>query len=173
MEATLVRLLATSAPPATLLIRMMVGGVFLSEGIQKLIDPAALGAGRFAKIGIPWPDALGPTVAGFEIACGALVLAGLLTRLAAVPLAVTMVVAIVSTKLPVLLGQPFWGFSLRQLPFYGFWAMAHEARTDWAMLLGSMFLLWVGAGPWSIDVTLHARRTFRTPAPGPPPARGR
>jgi uncharacterized membrane protein YphA (DoxX/SURF4 family) len=150
------RLLASDAPPATLLIRLAVGGVFLSEGIQKLLDPAALGAGRFAKIGIPWPELTGPLVAGFEVVCGVLVLAGLLTRLAAVPLIATMAVAIVSTKVPILLGHGFSGFSLSQQGSYGFRAMAHEARTDWAMLLGALFLLWVGAGPWSVDAMLRS-----------------
>jgi uncharacterized membrane protein YphA (DoxX/SURF4 family) len=50
------KLLTTNAPPATVLVRLIVGAVFLSEGIQKFLFPAALGAGRFAKIGIPWPD---------------------------------------------------------------------------------------------------------------------
>jgi len=154
MKRSLERLLSSSAPAATILIRLTVGAVFLSEGIQKFLDPAALGAGRFARIGIPWPEVTGPMVGGIEILCGTLVLAGLLTRLAAAPLATTMVVAIVSTKLPILLGHGFWGFGLRQLPSYGFWAMAHHGRTDWAMLLGSLFLIWVGAGPWSLDALI-------------------
>lgn len=105
------RMLQSHAPPATILIRVMVGGVFLSEGIQNFLEPAARGAGRFAKIGIPWPDVLGPFVGGMEILCGVLVLAGLATRLAAIPL---MAVAIVSTKIPILLGRGFWGLNLRE-----------------------------------------------------------
>ena len=165
MNRALDRLLRSTAPAATILIRLSVGAVFLSEGIQKFLDAATRGAGRFAKIGIPFPDAMGPFVGGVEILCGALVLAGLLTRLAAAPLVATMVVALVSTKLPILLGHGFWGFSLRQLPEYGFWAMAHEARTDWAMLLGALYLLRVGAGPWSLDALVRVRRGVRTPAP--------
>jgi hypothetical protein len=46
---------------------------------------------------------------------------------------------------------------LRQLPYYGFWGMAHEARTDWAMLLGSISLLVVGAGAWSLDARLMSK----------------
>jgi len=87
-----------------------------------------------------------------------LLLAGLATRLAAVPLIINMVVAIVSTKIPILLGYGFWGFSLRQLSSYGFWSMAHEARTDFAMLLGSIFLLIAGAGPWSLDGEIERRK---------------
>ena len=145
------RILQSQAPAATLLIRAMVGAVFLSEGLQKFLSPATRGAGRFVKIGIPFPEMMGPFVGGVEILCGMLVLAGLMTRVAAVPLAITMGVAIVSTKTPILLGYGFWGFSLKSLSSYGFFTMAHEARTDFAMLLGSLFLLIVGSGPWSLD----------------------
>jgi putative oxidoreductase len=145
------RLIRSDAPRSAALIRLMVGGVFLSEGIQKFLEPTLQGAGRFARIGIPWPEATGPFVGVVEIVCGTLILAGLLTRLAAIPLIIDMAVAIVATKIPILLGQGFWGFSLRELSSYGFWSMAHEARTDFAMLLGSIFLLIVGAGPWSLD----------------------
>lgn len=157
MNARLLTLVTTHAPPATLLIRIMVGAVFLSEGIQKFLYPASVGAGRFAKIGIPAPELMGPFVGVVEIMCGALVLVGLLTRLAAIPLLGVMTVAIVSTKIPILVGEAFWGFSIRKLPEYGFWSMAHEARTDLAMLLGSMFLVIVGAGPRSIDQRLACR----------------
>jgi uncharacterized membrane protein YphA (DoxX/SURF4 family) len=145
------RLTQSHAPAATVLIRAMVGGVFVSEGIQKFLDPATRGTGRFVNIGIPSPEVMGPFVGGIEIVCGALVLAGLLTRLAAVPLVATMLVAIVSTKIPILLGHGYWGFSLKSLSSYGFFSMAHEARTDFTMLLGSLFLLIVGSGPWALD----------------------
>jgi uncharacterized membrane protein YphA (DoxX/SURF4 family) len=101
---------------------------------------------------------MGPFVGVVEIACGALILIGLLTRFAAVPLIINMLVAIVSTKIPILLGHGFWGFSLRTLPYYGFWGMSHEARTDFAMLLCSIFLLIVGGGLWSIDARLSSDR---------------
>lgn len=151
------RIIRSDAPAATILIRTMVGAVFLSEGIQKFLEPATRGAGRFVKIGIPSPDVMGPLVGGVEIVCGSLVLIGLMTRLAAVPLIVTMLVAILTTKLPILLGHGFWGFSLGSLSSYGFFSMAHEARTDFAMLLGSLFLLRVGSGPWALDQRLRLR----------------
>jgi putative oxidoreductase len=141
----------TQAPPATLLVRLMVGAVFFFEGIQKFIYPAELGAGRFAKIGIPAPEVLGPFVGGVETICGALVIIGLLTRLAAIPLLINISVAIVSTKIPMLLGHGFWTFTLAKLPRYGFLSMLHEARTDFSMWLGLVFLLIVGAGRWSLD----------------------
>jgi uncharacterized membrane protein YphA (DoxX/SURF4 family) len=132
------RIISTSAPGAVVLIRLVVGAVFLSEGIQKFLFPADLGVGRFAKIGIPSPAFTASFVGGCEIVCGALILVGFLTRLAVIPLIIDMLVAISTTKIPILLKG-------------GFWAMAHEARVDYAMLLGSLFLLIVGGGAWSID----------------------
>jgi uncharacterized membrane protein YphA (DoxX/SURF4 family) len=129
---------ATNAPMAVILIRLMVGVVFLSEGIQKFLFPGEQGVGRFIKIGIPAPQVMAPLVGAFEIACGTLVVVGLLTRLAVIPLIIIMLVAICATKIPIFLSK-------------GFWAMAHEARTDWSMLLGLIFLLIVGAGLWSVD----------------------
>jgi len=137
-------LLSTQAPAAVVLIRLMVGAVFLSEGIQKFLIPEQVGAGRFAKIGLPAPEFLAPFVGSFEIVCGALVLAGLLTRVAVIPLIAIMLTAIATTKLPILQNE-------------GFWKAAHESRTDWSMLLGSIFLLIQGAGPWSLDAGLARR----------------
>jgi len=153
--------MTTTAPAPVILIRIAVGAVFLSEGIQKFLFPNELGAGRFAKIGIPAPEVMGPFVGIVEIVCGSLIILGLLTRLAAIPLINDMCVALVSTKLPILLGHGFWRFSVSKLSSYGFWSMAHEARTDFAMLLGSMFLLIVGAGAWSLDTRLAANKLQR------------
>ncbi|MBO0696164.1 MAG: DoxX family protein [Verrucomicrobia bacterium] len=136
----------------------MAGSVFLSEGIQKFIYPEELAAGRFTKIGIPSPEIMGPFVAGWEVVCGALLIVGFLTRIAAIVLLIDISVAIVSTKIPVLLGHGFWGFTLMKLPRYGFWSMMHEARTDFSMWLGLLFLLIVGAGPWSFDASVMRRR---------------
>ncbi len=149
------RLLATRAPGWSILIRLLVGLiVFLPEGIQKLAFPDLLGAGRFAHIGIPHPDLMGPFVGLVEIVCGALIIVGLFTRLAAIPLIVIMLVAIVSTKVPILLGHDVWIFHVSKLPRYGFWSAAHEARADFCMLLGTLYLLIEGAGAWSVDARL-------------------
>lgn len=149
------RFLSTNAPASTVLVRLLVGSVFLSEGIQKFLYPLELAAGRFTKIGIPAPEMMGPFVGGCEIFCGALLIIGLLTRLAAIVLLIDISVAIVSTKIPVLLGHGFWGFSLQKLPRYGFWSMMHEARTDFSMWLGLLFMLIVGAGKkWSLDAAI-------------------
>ena len=123
---------------AVILVRILVGWVFLSEGIQKFLFPAALGAGRFAKIGIPAPQFFGPFVGVVEIVCGTMVIVGLLTRLATIPLVIDICVAIATTKVPMLSKS-------------GFWATMHEARTDFCMLLGLVFLLIVGSGRLSID----------------------
>ena len=135
------KLLASNASPAVILIRLIVGGVFLSEGIQKFLFPGDLGIGRFTKIGIPFPEVMAPFVGVVEIVGGVFLLAGFLTRLAAIPLIINMLVAITTTKIPILQKS-------------GFWAMAHEARVDYAMLLGCIFLLIAGAETWSLDAGL-------------------
>jgi putative oxidoreductase len=131
---------------ANALVRVLVGSVFLSEGIQKFLFPEALGIGRFAKIGIPIPHVSAPFVGGVEIVAGALLLLGLLTRFAASLLLVDICVAIATTKLPMLAAK-------------GFWATAHEARADVSMFLGLVFLLVVGAGSSSLDARLGVRGT--------------
>lgn len=151
-------LVSRTAPTATILIRVMVGAVFLAEGIQKFLYPVEVGAGRFARIGIPQPELLAPFVGSVEIVCGTLVLLGLFTRWAVLPLLGVMAVAFVTTKLPILLGQDLGPFQLRQLPYYGFWGFAHETRTDFSMILGSLFLLLVGPGPLSMDERRIRRR---------------
>ena len=147
-------LLKTTAPWATIFVRIIVGWVFLSEGILKFQLRLELGSGRFAQIGIPAPEIMGPFVGLVEIVCGALLIVGLLTRLAAIPLLIDISVAILSTKVPMLLGQGYWLFSLPKLPRYGFWSMMHEARTDFSMWMGLIFLLIVGAGSISLDAMM-------------------
>ncbi|MNK23672.1 putative oxidoreductase CatD [compost metagenome] len=132
------RILKTDNDFGIIIIRLMVGAVFLSEGIQKFLFPAELGAGRFERIGLPVPEFLGTLVGLFEILCGALLLLGLATKLASIPVIIIMLVAIATTK----------GVVLRE---EGFWPMMHGSRTDWAMLLGSLFLLLKGGGRWSVD----------------------
>ncbi len=142
----------TDQEKTTILIRLLVGGVFLSEGIQKFLYSELRGAGRFERIGIPLPDLMGPFVGGVEIICGLMVLAGFMTRFAVIPLIIIMITALFTTKLPILLGQGFLGFSLRELEQYGFLSMMHESRNDLAMLLGSVFLYYKGGGFASWDL---------------------
>lgn len=138
-------LLGTTAPAAVIVIRLLTGTIFLSEGIQKFLYPADLGVGRFEKIGIIYPSITAPLVGTVEIVCGILLLLGLLLRVTTIPLLITMSVAIVSTKFNVLMES-------------GFWKFAHEARTDYSMIMCLIFLLIVGAGPVSLDNTLIKKR---------------
>jgi len=136
---------ANRAEKAILLIRILVGWVFLSEGIQKFLFPGSLGVGRFVKIGIPWPQVMAPFVGVVEIVCGALLLLGFLTRLAAVPLLIDILVALYSTKIVTFAKN-------------GLWSTLHEARTDVSMLLGLIFLLLVGGGSLALDSRLASRK---------------
>jgi putative oxidoreductase len=136
------KIIRTDQLKTTILIRLMVGIVFLSEGIQKFLFPAIRGAGRFEKIGLPEPEFLGIFVGSFEVICGILILLGLFTRFSVVPVIIIMLVAISTTKIDILINQ-------------GFWEMMHASRTDWAMLLGSVFLLIKGGGYWSVDQKLQ------------------
>jgi len=131
-----------SAPGPVILVRLLVGWVFFSEGVQKFLFPAALGVGRFEKVGIPAPHFFAPFVGTVETICGLMVIAGFLTRLAAIPLLIDISVAIATTKIPMLAKA-------------GFWATMHEARTDLCMFLGCLFLIAVGSGRSSVDTTLR------------------
>jgi putative oxidoreductase len=123
------------------LLRFMVGTVFLSEGIQKFLFPADLGAGRFARIGIPWPQVMGPFVGVVEIIGGVLLILNVQALYAAIALLIDISVAILSTKIPILLGRALGPFSLPKLPSYGLWSFLHEARTDWCMFLGGLAII--------------------------------
>ncbi|WP_225731200.1 MULTISPECIES: DoxX family protein [unclassified Nocardia] len=143
-------MLGAEGHSAVICIRVAVGLVFFSEGVQKFLYPDKLGPGRFDKIGIPAPTFFANFDGVVEIACGALIVVGLSTRLAAIPLLIDIVSAIALTKLRELRPGGFQGVQ-------GFWGMAHDARTDFAMLLGLVFLLWVGPGRWSVDALLARR----------------
>jgi putative oxidoreductase len=161
MKSLLKSMMATQAPGATVLVRLMVGAVFFEEGIQKFLFADLLGAGRFTRIGIPAPEIMGPFVGTVEIVFGVMILAGLLTRLATIPLLVNMCVAIVSTKIPILLGHDLLCFHVAKLARYGFWSMASESRTDFSMVMGLLFLLIAGAGRLSLDACLNQIKSNR------------
>ncbi|HTH41942.1 MAG TPA: DoxX family protein [Terracidiphilus sp.] len=120
------------------LLRLMVGWVFLSEGLQKFLFPGALGAGRFAKIGIPLPHFTAPFVGLIEILCGAMLIFGIATLYAVIPLLIDIGVALATTKWPLVHKE-------------GWWAVMHEGRTDFCMLLGLIAIACLGAGRWSFD----------------------
>jgi uncharacterized membrane protein YphA (DoxX/SURF4 family) len=128
----------------SLLPRLIVGLVFLSEGIQKFLFPELVGTGRFEKAGFANPEFLASFVASFEIACGTLILIGFSVRIAAIPLFIIMITAITTTKIPILQDK-------------GFWQMAHDSRTDFAMTILILFLLIYGAGKLSIDSLINRK----------------
>jgi putative oxidoreductase len=121
-----------------ILIRLTVGLIFLTEGIQKYLFPDLLGIGRFLTIGFSHPAFWAYFTGTFEIICGTLIILGLITRLASIPLIIIMITAFITTKIPILLHK-------------GIWPWAHEYRTDFAMTLLLLYLLIYGAGRWSID----------------------
>jgi uncharacterized membrane protein YphA (DoxX/SURF4 family) len=162
-------LLRTRETGWIILIRLRVGlVVFFREGLQKLLFPNVLGAGRFAKTRIPYPDLMGSFVRIGETLCGLLIIVGLFTRLATIPMLIVMIVALASTKAPILLGRdvgPFQILGHDVGPFHfvadikrlGFWSAQYEARADLTMFLGLLFLLIVGAGRWLFDALFGAR----------------
>ena len=145
-EISLTQLTATRASGAVILIRLYVGLIFGGEGVLKFLRPEALGSGRFEKAGIPAGAFFANLDGAAEIVCGLMILAGILVRLATLPMIVDMIGALAITKLPLL-----WGSA----PLYpkegGFWDFFHEGRLEMAMLCGSIFLLIVGAGGLSFD----------------------
>lgn len=134
----IIGLLNTGYDNKTILVRLTVGLIFLSEGIQKYLFPDLLGPGRFLKIGFPHPAFWAYFTATFEIVCSLLVITGLLTRIAVIPLFIVMVTAFFTTKLPILTEK-------------GFWSMAHEYRTDFALTVLLVYLFISGSGKWSFD----------------------
>lgn len=135
-------ILKTTFDNRGILIRLVVGLVFLTEGIQKFLFPDMLGPGRFMKIGFPDPAFWAYFTGIFEIICGSLVLLGCLTRLASIPLLIIMITAFITTKWPLLITK-------------GFWTFAHEYRTDFAMTLLLVYLIIFGAGKWSVDSGIY------------------
>ncbi len=119
-------------------IRLAVGLIFLTEGIQKYLFPDLLGTGRFMTIGFSNPAFWAYFTGTFEILCGMLIILGLITRLASIPLIIIMITAFITTKIPILMHK-------------GIWPWAHEYRTDFAMTLLLIYLLFYGPGNWSLD----------------------
>ncbi|MGO9055839.1 MAG: DoxX family protein [Candidatus Binataceae bacterium] len=127
---------------SVIFIRLAVGLIFFTQGILKYIDPH-MGTLRFAKIGFPFPGFTAHFVGAFEIACGLMVLIGLFTRIAGIPLLIVILTAIATTKIPELFR-----------PGQGFWFTVSDARTDFAMTMGLLFLISAGPGAWSLDALI-------------------
>ena len=157
---------ADTAPRSTILIRCMVGGVFLWEGVLKFVYTNQ-GVGRFAKIGFPAPALTADFVAVLEIVGGALLIAGFLTRLIAIPFVIEMVVAMLSTKVALYLGTSPLPLPPSP-PQIGVWAVLHEIRSDYAQIMSVLFLFCAGPGPWSVDAMrarVHRRAGFTVASP--------
>ncbi len=122
--------------------RVAVGLIFFTQGILKFINPH-MGVMRFTRIGFPMPNLMAHFVGTVEIVCGLLVLVGMLTKLASIPLLIVILTAIATTKIPELFH-----------PNQGFWFMVSDARTDFAMTMSLLFLINVGGGSWSLDARL-------------------
>jgi uncharacterized membrane protein YphA (DoxX/SURF4 family) len=132
----------TRGPAGIILIRLAVGLIFFTQGILKYTD-LKMGVLRFARIGFSHPDFTARFVGTFEIVCGLLVLLGLWTRIAAVPLLIVISTAIATTKIPELFR-----------PNEGFWFTVSDARTDFAMFCSLLFLILLGGGAWSAESML-------------------
>ncbi|MBA3945504.1 MAG: DoxX family protein [Herpetosiphonaceae bacterium] len=162
MNALVQRLLhpPVNAPAAVILLRLMAGGIFLSEGILKFVYPNQ-GVGRFTKLGFPAPYLTATFVAWLEIIGGILLILGLFTSLITIPFIIEMIVATLSTKITLFLGT--YPLALPSSPpTVGFWAVMHEARSEYGQLMTVIFLLIVGPGLWSVDAYLERRRKPET-----------
>lgn len=136
------KLFSTCGHRPVILVRLMIGVVFLISGLQKFIFPE-MGPGRFAGMGYAYPAFTAYLVAFFEAAGGLLILIGLAVRLASVPIAVIMAVAIITTKIP-------------RIP-EGIWVFLQSVRLDYAMLMGAVFLIWSGADKLSVDARIEKK----------------
>jgi putative oxidoreductase len=148
--------LPDAAPPAALLIRLVIGGVFVGDGLLKWLLPVTLGVGRFSALGIPAPALMTPLVGGVELVGGLLFLLVWCTRLTAIPLLLDLVVAILATIIPQWLGTS--RLPPLVLPSLGVPALLYDFRADVAQLLGTILLFFGGAGPWAVDALMARRR---------------
>ncbi len=138
------RILSTEPQKTTLLIRFMVGFYFLVGGVLKLSYPELQETGFFQNLGFISAGAMVSVIYTFEIICGIMIMAGLFTRIAVIPLLLTISFTVLVGKLPIMFEE-------------GFWLMAHISRIDFAMFLGCVFLFITGSGYWSLDWKLISK----------------
>lgn len=137
-------LLRTTSRKSIMLIRIIVGGIFASEGIQKLLFPQLMGVGRFQEMGLPLPEYTGSLAGVTEVVCGLLILLGFLTRLATIPLLIITLSAFGAIHAEIYIQE-------------GVWSFLHHIRIDWALIFANFFLLIEGSGKWSVDYTLSSK----------------
>jgi putative oxidoreductase len=138
-------ILGTESDNKIIFARMITGIIFVSEGIMKYLFLEMLGPGRFAEIGFSHAIFWAYFTGAFEISCGILVLFGLFTRLASIPLLIIMITAFITTKLPVLTTK-------------GFWSFMHDYRTDFSLTLLLILLMIYGGGNLSLDLKIFNSR---------------
>jgi putative oxidoreductase len=137
-------ILGTSSDKKIIFIRLIVGLIFISEGIQKYLFLEILGPGRFQEIGFSHAFFWAYFTGACEMLFGLLVLLGLFTRLATIPLLIIMATAFITTKIPVFVTQ-------------GLWTFLHEYRTDFSLTVLLILLFISGGGKWSADLKILTR----------------
>ncbi len=159
----------TNGPWSIIFVRLMVGGVFLWEGIGKF-HFASLGVGRFTLLGFPMPGAMSAGIGLLESVGGACLIVGVLTRPFAILFIGEMIGVLITTKVSLYLGQS--PLPLPPVPpQFGMWAVLHETRSDYAQLMSSLFLLFAGPGTLALDA-YFASRKLASPIGSSVPNRG-
>jgi putative oxidoreductase len=129
---------------ALAILRLVVGVVFIAHGAQKLFVFGLAGVtGAFTQMGVPIPAVTGPLVAFVEFFGGIALVVGLLTRLAALGLAINMLGAILLVKLR------------------GGFFSPNGIEFELTLLAGALALALAGAGDFSIDRAIATRRGGR------------
>jgi uncharacterized membrane protein YphA (DoxX/SURF4 family) len=124
-----------------ILIRVIVGLVFLLEGSLQFLRPEELCASLFASIGLPAPQLLAMLVGSIEIIGGAAILLNIYAGDAALLLLAFTLTSLLTTQLPILLGHPLGPFALPKLSHYGWLSYLHEARIDVLLLFVTLAIV--------------------------------
>ena len=125
---------------ALAVLRVVLGVIFILHGGQKLFVYGLDGVtGSFAQMGIPAAGFFGPLVAFVEFFGGIAIVLGLITRLAALGVGATMVVAILTVHLK----QGFFNPGGVEFPL--------------ALLASAIALVVAGAGAYSVDAVIGKR----------------
>lgn len=137
---------------APLILRLILGGIMLVHGWQKLQGgPAAFGRGALAGLGVPAPVLMGYVVTFTELIGGALLIVGLLSRLAALALTINLTVAIALVKVNVGLIAPE--------------GKGAGAELDLALIAGFLAILVMGPGPTSLDTAFRLEKVREPSTP--------
>lgn len=136
------RALPGSISAALLVLRVVIGAVFIAHGAQKLFFYGFAGtSGSFAQMGVPLPDLAGPLVGLIEFVGGIALVLGIATRIAAVLLAIDMIVAVFLVHLP-----------------FGIFAADGGYELPLALIGGAVAVILAGAGRYSLDAVVVTRK---------------